>query len=369
MSRVALLGALTLSTACPGPGPDSSVDSQPVQDTAPDIPLEFEGLDPALFEAPDGLWQARHATVEPDRGLVWERDPDFYLDRMSVPHILPMPDGSFVMLATSLDEPQGRWYLTSPDGLNWTMAEQALFVSGDFPADCGNRLEDGTVIHEQGGGARLILEATQLQKTTGRTDWRAWCHAYAADGVSFEPQEGYFYEGSEQDGGQISVPSPLHLADWSALIYYQGDLYSEVGGVEEGNGVRIARVAAGSAEAEPWITSNVLPEGMLDPMPVYLEGGGVRLYHTYNVPPEELSPDSPGPSPGYAETSDGPNLGPSTRLFEVEGNCMDTDNGGECLLDPFFLRLDDGTLVLYFTWFTAEGGATGMRIGRAFAVD
>jgi hypothetical protein len=357
--------ALSLGGSCQEPHGDSAGDTQPLPDTAGETELRFEGLDPSLLLPPEGLWQARHATVEPARGLVWERDEGFALERFSVPHILPKPGGGFTLLATNLDDPYGRWSLDSPDGLDWTPAEQALFRPGDFPQDCGDHLEDGTVLHEAGGGARLILEGTEVNETMGSTDWRRWCQAYAADGVSFEPVDGYFYEGSAQDDGQISVPSPLHLSDWSAIIYYQGDLYSHVGGSEAGNGVRIARVGAGAAQAEPWITENILAPGMLDPMPVYLEGGGVRLYHTYNLHPDDLSPDSPGPSPGFTDSADGANFAEPTRLFEVDGSCMDPD-GGECVLDPFFLRLDDGTMVLYFT--SLRMGEP-MRIGRAFAAD
>lgn len=359
--------ALLLCTACPGPAQDSA-------DTGDPWP-GLDALGPAQLQPPDGLWQARHFTVPAQRGLVWERDEDFFIDDMTVPHIVVRGDGSFLMLATNMADPHGRWSLDSDDGLTWTASERALFLPGDFPQDCGNRIEDGTVIYAQDGSYRLLLEATQLDKETGWTDWRAWCQASSTDGLSFEPAEGYFFEGSDQDDGLISVPTPLHLRNWDALIYYMGDIYSELGGYEHGNGIRIAHAQAGADQAEPWITDNVLPAGQMDPMPVYLEGGGMRLYHTSTEPFEGDDSTFPGPGPGFAESGDGQTFDPALRLLEVEGNCFE-QAGGECLLDPFFLRLDDGTLLLYYTYLLVEqpGGdqppqTVKLGIGRARALD
>ena len=173
---------------------------------------------------------------------------------------------------------------------------------------------------------------------------------------------------SEDDGGLPSVPSSLHLSDWSALIYYMGDIYSEVGGLA-GNGIRVARRWADDDFASPWITSNILPSNQLDPMPVYLEGGGVRLYHTSTLQPPDQPEAHLGPAPGYTDSADAANFDPPQRIIGGSGNCLDP-SGGECLLDPAFLRLDDGTLVLYFTWLDGVGsGDWSLGIGRAFATD
>jgi len=328
----------------------------------------IEGLDPDLLVPPDDFWQARHFTVEPERGLEWQRDAEFRLDMFTVPHIFVAGDGSFVMLATKMDDPEGRWYLTSTDGLEWTAAEAPIFLPTDFPQDCGNRLEDGTLVVDSDGSYRLLLEGTELDEDTDRTSWRAWCQATSADGLSYQVAEGYFYEGSDNDGGLPSVPSSLHLSDWSALIYYMGDIYSEVGGLA-GNGIRVARRWADDDFASPWITSNILPSNQLDPMPVYLEGGGVRLYHTSTLQPPDQPEAHLGPAPGYTDSADAANFDPPQRIIGGSGNCLDP-SGGECLLDPAFLRLDDGTLVLYFTWLDGVGsGDWSLGIGRAFATD
>ncbi len=367
-SRALLAAALLACAGCP---PRANDTGEP-DDTGEPWP-GLDALGPEQLQPPEGLWQARHFTVPPDRGLEWEIDPDFFIDNVTVPHIVVLGDGSFMMMATNMEQPEGRWTLTSDDGLEWTMADQPLFLGSDFPQDCGNRVEDGTAIYAPNGTMRLILEGTWLDEETGWTDKRAWCQASSGDGLSFEPIEGYFYEGSDNDGSLPSVPSPLHLSNWSALIYYMGDIYSEVGGFEHGNGIRVAHTEPDADQAEPWITDNVLPQGQMDPMPVYLEGGGMRLYHT-STEPFGGDTGPPGPGPGFTEATDGRSFGEVTRILPIDGNCFEPP-GGECMLDPFFLHLDDGTLVLYYTYLQVESEVgepenwISVGIGRAFASD
>ena len=88
----------------------------------------------------------------------------------------------------------------------------------------------------------------------------------------------------------------------------------------------------------------------------------MRLYHTAHATGE-------GPGPGYADTVDGVNFTPATQLIFPVGACL-TVEGGECLLDPAYLRLDDGTMLLYFTWLDLDQAGSGaLGIGRAIATD
>lgn len=355
--------ALTLALlgAC---RPSDEVDTAAVDtgDTHPPPAVDLEDLVP-----PDGFWQGDYYTVPSDRGLEWERDETFSIDNFSVPQVYVLPDESFIMLATNMEDPQGRWYLTSEDGLTWTAAEEPLFLPDAFPQDCGNRLEDGALLVKEDGTQHLLLEGTMLDEETDSTDWRVWCQAESADGESFTAVEGYFYTGSEADGDLPSVPYVFLLADWNALIYYMGDLYSEVGGEEAGNGIRIARWEQGEDQAEPWVARNILPRDLLDPMPVYLEGGGMRLYHTHTLDTSE-DDRRDGPAPGYADSTDGVTFTDPVRLLTPEGHCY--DGMGECLLDPAFLHLPDDTLVLYYTLLERDDNdQTFVSIGRAFAVD
>ncbi len=360
---------LILALACAAcPRPQDSAEPIDTGDGWPGL----EDLGPEQLTPPISLDKARFLTVPTDRGLVWERDEDFLLDNFTVPHVVIRDDGTFMMMATNMEDPEGRWSLDSDDALSWTAAEQALFLPDEFPQDCGNRIEDGTVLYLEDGGYRLLLEGTELDEDTDLTDWRVWCQARSDDGHSWEATEGIFYAGGPADGDLPSVPTPFTLSNWDALIYYMGDLYGEVGGFGDGNGMRIASVDAGADHAEPWIEENILPEGQVDPMPVYLEGGGLRLYHTSTVP-YGGGGGRAGPGPGLTETSDGQTFGEVTRLIDTDGHCFEP-TGGECILDPFFLHLDDGTMVLYYTYLNVDNSGEfpdwlSVGIGRAFAVD
>jgi len=354
---------LLLLAACPIAQSSCERGPAPEDDTRDTGPGSLPTVDRALLAPPEGWYAASYHTVEPGRGLTWERDTSFQIRNFTVPSIFVRPDGTFVMLATSMLAPaRGRWYLTSPDGLRWTPADGPIFAPDDFPLDCGNRLEDGFLLPTRDDGYRLVLEASLLDEVTDQTKWRRWCQATSADAVGFEPLGTYLYEGSPNDGGLAAVPSPIPLNDWSTLVYYVGDLYSAASA--EGDGIRIARVADGADHAEPWARTNVLAQHLVDPMPVYLEGGGVRLYMT-------MSSHEPGigASPGYAETDDGTTFTEPVRFLATDGPCADGVSG-ECLLDPVYLRLPDGRMVLYFTRLVSEPGElTTPTIGRAFATD
>ena len=362
---------LLLAVACTGSSPpESPGDTQPGAPTPGDSAQVADSADSAepgepMLVPPEGFWQGRFFTIPAERGRSFELDEDFYLEGYTVPQLAVLADGSFVMLATRMDVPTGRWFLTSADALTWTAAEGPLMLPDDFEMDCGNRLEDGAFHVLSDGRYRVYLEGTQLDQEKDQTLWRAWCQAESDGDLDFEPLDTYAYMGSKEDGGMPSVPGTLLRSEWSLLVYYVGDLY----GADEGsNGVRIATWEGGT-RLTPWVTSNVLADGQIDPLPVYLEGGGLRLYHTSTQNDPETG-DALGPGPGFADSPDGVTFGELARVLLPEGHCTRPD-GGECFLDPTLVRLDDGRIVLYFTSLegNAEDGITRRGIGRAFATD
>jgi hypothetical protein len=71
-----------------------------------------------------------------------------------------------------------------------------------------------------------------------------------------------------------------------------------------------------------------------------------------------------------AVTDDGVTFDRFELIRSSEPASCDFTNPGECILDPAFLALPDGRLVLYFTWWkTLAEGQFAFDIGRAFAVD
>lgn len=313
------------------------------------------GLDESLLSPPATFWQAPSFTVEPGRGLAWERDTSFSIPGVTVPQVFVRDDGRYGMLVTVNATGNERYLLTSDDGVAWSDPPELLFAPADFaPLDCGDRLEDAAVLYQPDGSYLLVLEATYTEEGETVPIWRRWCQATSPDGVTFTPNtEAYFFIGLEGDEGVPSVPGALPLSDGSQLVYYNAALGSPTQGI---------RVATG---AQPDVTltqlsgAPVLPTDDVDPAPVYIEGGGIRLYHTHG----------PGGGPGYADMAGGVVAqGDAGLINNAEPDCVVA--GGECLLDPAFLHLPDGRLVLYFSRVTLNGDGTySEAIERAWATD
>ncbi len=307
---------------------------------------------PNALSPPSWLWQAEAFTVEPERGLQWELDQEFSIQDHSVPNIYLRGDGSYVMMATRMDQAEVRWSFSGPDGLSWTAAAQALISPDDFGTDCGNRFEDGNVLYLQDGSYLLLVEGSQYDDDeSARPKWRRWCLASSPDGAQFQPLDLVLFEGGEGDAEQISVPSALPLADDSHVVYYVGDLYGW-------GGIRALRLPADGRTVSARIDGALLSAAHVDPELVYLQGGGFRLYLTYGLTG----------GAGYADTWDLTSFGEPVQLVANASDCAFP--GGLCLLDPAFLRLPDGELALYYTEVAqAEDGQQSFSIKRAFATD
>ncbi|GDX80962.1 hypothetical protein LBMAG42_27730 [Deltaproteobacteria bacterium] len=332
-----------------------SAESGDNSDSADSGDTAVEGLDASLLAPPASFWQAPSFTVEPGRGLAWERDTAWSIPGLTVPQIFVRADGTYGMLVTVNATGNDRFLITSDDGIEWSDPPKLLFSPADFaPLDCGDRLEDAAVLYQPDGSYLLVLESTYTEEGGVTPLWRRWCQATSPDGVTFTPNtESYFFTGLEGDEGVPSVPGALPLSDGSQLVYYNAAMGSPTQGI---------RVAIG---AQPDVTlaqlagTAVLPISDVDPLPVYLEGGGIRLYHTHG----------PGGGPGYAEMAGGVVAeGDSSLINNTEPDCIVA--GGECLLDPAFLHLPDGRLVLYYSRVTLNGDGTySEAIERAWATD
>jgi hypothetical protein len=330
-------------TATPGDTADTA-DPTDTADTGGAVPLRA----PADFVA------APWFTVPPDRGLAWQRDADFRIDEFTVPQLAVTADGRVHMYATNMAATGGRWHLVSDDGLSWTDAGAAFAPEDFLPLDCGDRLEDLAPLYRPGGALDLVVEGSYTPDPRAPAEWRRFCRYRDADpGPAVPDAADFYFTGGADDNAQISVHAFVYDADWSGRMYYVGNL------AQPGEGIRVVAVDSAGTVGGSLHPGTILPDTDVDPMPVYLEGGGVRLYHTHGH----------GGGAGYADSVDGITFSNDSGLIPHGDNDC-TAVGGECLLDPAFLHLPDDRLVLYFTRLVKnDDGSFSAWIERAFATD
>lgn len=300
-------------------------------------------------------------TVPADRGLSWEVDPDFAIENFTVPQVFRGPDGRYGMFATNMDavspDYAGRTLYWSDDGLSWT-SEGALFTPDDVPYDCGTRFEDAAV-WEDGDVYRFVIECSAPADDGNPLGPREFVVASTTDFATFQWDTAPAYTGST-DGEVVSVPYLLPVAEGAPQLFYNGDL---TGVTSYGPGIRVADLDATTRLVSLPDPAPILPGSEVDPMPVYLEGGGLRLYHTtiqdtfdpWNLAVTDLD-----------DALDATTA--TTTILAGEGGC-DGDQDGTCYADPAFVHLDDDTLVLYFTRLVRDPYGYTATIGRAFATD
>lgn len=348
---VATGGADTATDGDTGATPDSGADTGDVDSGDP---TQGTWLPPAWDDG------AASFTVPADRGRAWAIDPSFRLDGFAVPHLLRTPDGGWAMLATDMrgnDRFLARSVLWSDDGATWTEGG-ALLRAEDFPYGCRARLEDSTSwMAAPGVWTFLFLGALEDAEGDGQEE-RWLCGASTSDLASFSYGEGPLFDGTF-DGDLVSVPAVLAFDGEDPRLWYNGDL---LGVSEEGPGIRVARIAADGAVAD--VSAPLLHAGNVDPAPAYVEGGGVRLYHTWSEGPDGAT------GVGFTDLDAAlVPTGEDVAAFLSPGACG-KEPLGTCYMDPAFARLDDGTLALYFgvTEYAGDGTFTTW-IGRAVATD
>ncbi len=294
--------------------------------------------------------QAAALTVEPSRGLAWERDPDWRIEGASVPHVWVREDGSFGLSFTNNipaydDHP--RWMVTG-DGVTWD-EPRAAWWPVDFQPRCGEYLADMAVRVDPAGTYDYVFVGH-----TGKQSELCWLpgdaeHGGVAEGGPFT------IEGL--DGSSFGVPAFLVQPDGSALFYF---ILAETGH----GGLYAARIERGATSGALVRSAPVVARGNIDPMPMYLDGGGVRLYHT-------VGDDLAARGIGYTELGDGAYAEATPELLLPSSGDCTKEPTGECLVDPAVVRLPDGRLVMYFGAidYGEDGSEFWPTVQRAFAVD
>jgi len=370
-----LLLPLALLAACNGPSGESadSADSADSIDTSEtdDTGLPPESY-PELMLPAEWAWQMDHHTVEPGRGLQWQIDESWELYNASVPQAFVMPDGSYGMLVTQMgpiEEMRPRTLYTSPDGLEWSMDWRAFGGPSEFEQYCGNRFQDAAVWVQDADSYRMIYEgiydaAFEEGETKDPDPFIFWCHGTTTDFETMEPAGDYLWEGSFF-GEENSVPDALTASDDSGLVFYNGDLSDET---DEGAGIRVVTVQPDTLLTTQVVSDPILDKPFVDPAPVFIEGGGLRMYHT--VFTEQLEEMDGGIGIVELDESFRP-VDDVVLALDSPGTCeLEEIVFEECFMDPDYIRLADGTMILHLTaWFQPDEGVGSVRVLRAFATD
>lgn len=324
------------------------------EDSTTDTGSGTVGLDSSLLAPPANLWQAASFTLPPDRGWAWEYDASFSIDQRSRPQLYIRNDGVYVMIVGLASEGKSRFAMTSDNGDAWDRStipfvEPELFA----PLNCGSQLDDAFVAYQTDGTYAMVVEGAYDPELDGDPEWRQWCRATSDDGETFWPDvDGYVFSGGEADGGHPADAGTVQLSDYSVLAYYDSRATDNAGGV------RAALSGVSAASFETLDVGDVLNAPAVEATPVYLEGGGLRVYYTRN--------DDGGI--GVADLLDGVNpSGDALALANAGADCSALY--AECYRDPVVLRLPDDRLVLYFTRVMLENDGYSYAIQRAWATD
>jgi hypothetical protein len=190
------------------------------------------------------------------------------------------------------------------------------------------------------------------------------CHTVSADMVDHQPAHTYLWRGTyaEEDNSVFSV---LSTAADKGLVFYNGDVGDPA---THRSGIRAMTVDAETLAVDLLLPDPLEPDTVVDPHAVFLEGGGVRVYAT-NL---DSHPDGVEPGVVYFDLDERlRRKGPVRQALVSPGNChLSGDWSCGCVLDPAFIRLKDGRMVMYTGFLEDEGKQVcSLNLRRFFAVD
>jgi hypothetical protein len=304
-------------------------------------------------------------SVERERGLSWEVDDSFLIEGHTVPTVLVLHGGGYRMFTSS---PQ-RGVIAmhgSDDGIEWRELSSRL-TADELPDQCGGVLLDVSVRYLEDGqyllqaetwnrpegvmniGHAEIEDASESENPVTLCGWRS------VDGDNWTPLMSALFE--PDDSSWPSGFEALGVGPDAALYYV--DTYPNL------DAIRLAFVR-GDGAGRAGSRTPLLQRSHVDPDPVRIVDGGVRLYHTHSALTGEL---------GASDSQDGVNFVGDHGLAGLSGQTCYTpperpSPEDSCMFDPFYLRLSSGRMALYFGLFeTTADGTERKGIGRAFAVD
>jgi len=205
-------------------------------------------------------------TLEPEEGTSLVLDSTAVIPNASVPGPNISNDGRVILGYAA--GPGGRGQAVSNDnGRTFTL------LSGYAAAQAG----DGAFVYLPDARTRYITEEP-LRTSTPQRHKSCLVSWISSDGINWSREAGVRYQPGAEDDSIASVPAVLQVADSVWRIYYVGDFYRT-------NGTRTAISTDWGWTWRPESKKNILRDHDVDPHPVYLTNGRIRIYHRHMKAP------------------------------------------------------------------------------------
>ncbi len=190
---------------------------------------------------------------------------------------------------------------------------------------------DGGFVYLPDGRIRFLSEEPSPTSTPHRHKSRivSWI---SADGITWSKEPGIRYQPGAEDDSIASVPAVIQVQDSVWRMYYVGDWYRT-------NGTRTAISTDWGWTWRAESRGNILRLGDVDPHPVYLTNGKIRLYGRSGM--GAASPAQAGIS--YCDSDDGLHFD----TLQVKILIKDSDIPASFKLDPAVIRFPNGDVACY----------------------
>jgi len=276
-------------------------------------------LDSVLFSEQDSTidWKP-YFTLTPEEGTEFVVDTTALVVGGGVPVLNITNDGAIVL--TCVVGPQLRAFEVRDNG--------KTYFPFSYPSKRGS---DGGFIYLPDGRTRFLSEEPAPGNTPQRHKSRivSWI---SSDGLSWQREPGIRYQPGAEDDSIASVPAVIQVQDSVWRMYYVGDWYRT-------NGTRTAISTDWGWTWKPESRGNILRRGDVDPHPVYLSNGKIRLYGRSGMPEEHL--DRSGIS--YCDSDDGVHFD----TLQVKLLIKDSDLPPMLKLDPAVIKFPNGDIACY----------------------
>ncbi len=208
---------------------------------------------------------------------------------------------------------------------------------------------DGGFIYLPDGRIRFVTEEPAPDRTPTRHKSRIVSYI-SSDGYNFAKEFGIRYQPGLADDSISSVPSVIQIQDSIWRMYYVGDFYRT-------NGTRTAITTNWGMTWQVESINNILGVDDVDPHPVYLTNGKIRIYFR-----TKMRGVPSGPSGIACNDGDG-------RYFDTTKSKLlipDGTKGLALLLDPAVIKYSNGKVACYIGAIAAFGNPAIPKIVAAW---